>query len=208
MFHLRSKISKARIVSICIFKLWTLRISNVWIHQSKTTCPSSLKWHLIGYEPQIVIGACDHYLHIASEIYHSNTGLMLLRVPLGSVFFGPTKKQTGKSNSSVNADFINIWKTENQFKEIWNDDHLDMYDLRKYPSFEDRKALEIMKSSITKENGRFVILQPCPCTTVERDSALTSQIDSLSNDVVYCLASENFEKIRNISMKYIRSGHT
>ena len=33
-------------------------------------------------------------------------------------------------------------------------------------------------------------------------------IDSLSNDVVYCLASENFEKTRNISMKYIRSGHT
>ena len=60
------------------------------------------------------------------------------------------QSETNRLNSS--------WTTTRN--QLFLDDHLDMYNLRKYPSFEDRKVLEIMTLSITKENGRFVILQP------------------------------------------------
>ena len=170
--------------------------------------------HLIGYEPQIpyvtvVIGACNHDLHIPSEIYRSNTGLTLFRVPLGFVFFGPTKKQTGISNTSVQVNFINIRETQEQLKDIWNDDeHLDMYDPQKYPSFEDRKAIEIMKSSITKENGRFIVRQPWKSIPPELPDnrfivqrRFSSLMRKFRKDPSY------FEEYKEAIEKYIHAGH-
>jgi hypothetical protein len=50
------------------------------------------------------------------------------------------QSETNRLNSSWTT-------TQNQ---LFLDDHLDMYNLRKYPSFEDRKVLEIMTLSMSR----------------------------------------------------------